>query len=207
MLFIKLDSGIIILFFLILFYLHQILTNKNRYKYFFLLVIHVTLILLLSNALKVDLPNYLASSVHVIGSYNEAMYLENSSLKIIIGICVLIVFGLYSLANLKIIFSKSAYLLSYFMCMCVLFVLFKHGFVRHQGYGFLYPPLTLILALFLIKFFTPTELKIFKVLYLILIPTSIMISSFLFIENIDISKPYLFNAKIKALDFISLKLR
>lgn len=206
MFFIKLDSGIIILFFLILFYLHQLLTNKNRYQYFFLLLLHIALVLLLSNKLKVDLPNYLISSVHVIGSYNDAMYLENSTLKIVMGICVLIVFVLYSLVNLKIIFSKSAYTLSYFICMCVLFILFKHGFVRHQGYGFLYPPLTLILALFLVQFFTPTSLKIFKVLYLILIPTSIIISSFLFIENIDISKPYLFNAKIKALDFISLKL-
>ena len=206
MFFIKLDSGIIILFFLLLFYLHQILINKNRYKYFFLLVLHVALVLLLSKALKVDLPNYLASSVHVIGSYNDAMYLENSTLKIVIGICVLIVFVLYSLTNLKIIFSKSTYTLSYFICMCVLFILFKHGFVRHQGYGFLYPPLTLILAIFLVHFFTPTELKLFKLLYLILIPSSIIISSILFIEGIDITKPYLFSVKNNTLNFISLKL-
>ena len=206
MFFIKLDSGIIILFFLLLFYLHQILINKNRYKYFFLLVLHVALVLLLSKALKVDLPNYLASSVHVIGSYNDAMYLENRTLKIVIGICVLIVFVLYSLTNLKIIFSKSTYTLSYFICMCVLFILFKHGFVRHQGYGFLYPPLTLILAIFLVHFFTPTELKLFKLLYLILIPSSIIISSILFIEGIDITKPYLFSVKNNTLNFISLKL-
>jgi hypothetical protein len=206
MFFIKLDSGIIILFFLLLFYLHQLVTNKNRYQYIILLVLHITLILLLSKVLKVDLPNYLASSVHVIGSYNDAMYLENSTLKIVVGICVLIVFVLYSLTNLKIIFSKSAYALSYFICMCVLFILFKHGFVRHQGYGFLYPPLTLILAIFLIHFFTPTELKLFKLLYLILIPSSIIISSLLFIENIDITRPFLFNVKNKTLNFISLKL-
>ena len=206
MFFIKLDSGIIILFFLILFYLHQIVTSKTRYKYLFLLVLHTALILLLSTFLKVDLPNYLASSVHIIGSYNDAMYLENSTLKIAIGIGVLVVFIIYSITNLKIILSKSTYTLSYFICMCVLFILFKHGFVRHQGYGFLYPPITLFVALFLIHFFTPTELKLFKVLYLILIPSSIIISSILFIENIDITKPYLFNVKNKTLSFITLKL-
>jgi hypothetical protein len=85
----------------------------------------------------------------------------------------------------------------------VIFILFKHGFLRHQGYGFIYPPLSLIVGIYIVYFFRVKSMFPFKVLYSILVFASFITMTIRFVENIDMKTPRLFNSKIYLLKLFS----
>jgi len=203
MFFIKMDTGIIINFFMLLFFIYQCLYSKQRKYYPIIWVVNYLLLCFFSYLLPIDLPNYLLANLHVINSYNDAMYVTNSLISIIVSIVVLSCFFCLLIQNYtQIVKSPSKIIITMFLMM-VLFILFKHGFVRHEGFTFINPPIPLAILFIFIYFINPENIFFADTLIYFLIPISLIYSLLHSIENINKNDGKLYTYKINILNSVS----
>jgi hypothetical protein len=83
-----------------------------------------------------------------------------------------------------------------------LFLLFKHGFVRHQGFTFIQPPLTIIVLLFMSYFLRPEKLFFVRLLFCLLFQLAITAGIIQSVENINSRHPVLFSLKNKGMNLV-----
>jgi hypothetical protein len=85
--------------------------------------------------LNANLPGYVVGALHLISGHNEAMFvpLEDTNIGpqyVAMAASVLLLFVAVTLANFRLLVTNRAALLRYAFVGLLLFLLFKHGFVR-----------------------------------------------------------------------------
>jgi hypothetical protein len=137
--FIKINTGIIgILFFLIgLFY--NLLNNKNRLVYFFIMFVPFIGVYLLSMLLNVDLYNYIINSLELIKGYNDIQYLDIEENKkyfylTLPLLVVLLSLFLFELKKGFLIKDKIKTIFVFFNLGALWFIVYKQAFVRADVY-------------------------------------------------------------------------
>ena len=203
MFFIKMDTGIIINFFTLLFFGYQCIYSKYKRLYPILWILNYTLMWLFSYLMHIDLLNYLMANLHIINSYNDAMYVPNNLTSIFISILIILFFLLLLLQNfLQIIKTPFKVLITFFLMM-TLYILYKHGFVRHGGFTFIYPPVSLAILFVFIYFINPERLFYSNLIIYTLIPVSLIFMLIQNIEEINKNDGKLYTIKLSALNSIS----
>lgn len=96
-------------------------------------------LVVLSLLLRTDLPGYLAGAWHLSSSYNDAMFLpldgtNNVGLAhLAMASTLFIALGILGVVHRRDLLSGKEPLLRYLLAILVLFLIFKHGFVRADG--------------------------------------------------------------------------
>jgi hypothetical protein len=154
--FIKLNFGLISLFILVLYLVLLIITKFYSLKFIgYLLGIYVVLFTGFCFLLNVNFFSYFVASLHIIGSYNDAMYypivnpLGNAIFISALFIVAIII--CYFLYHIRAVFQN--YFVLFFSAVFALltYVTFKQGFVRLHTEGF-FQNLTLFLGILCIVF-------------------------------------------------------
>jgi hypothetical protein len=206
MLFVKLDTGIVINFLFCLLLIYQITWAKIR-RYLILLPCYFALIFGFASLTRINLVKYVGSAWHVVNAYNDAMYVINKPwIAAIAGfsfICILLIL----VRNRKAINSgnQSKNLLIVCLILISTYVFFKHAFVRGEGLGFVFPPLILVFTLYFYYFINLPNRSFLWLLFKVLLPVSLFTCLFKAVEDIDNSSPMLFSGKVKMLNFISVR--
>jgi hypothetical protein len=135
---IKFNIAIISLSFILTFLLVSIFKRefKKQLYVFILYIILVPILWLIAGQHLVNLPVYLLNSLQLSSGYNDAMAISGPESQIylgLMGVTFILILFVYSLIK------KIDSLVMFILLNCVLlFVVFKHGFIRHDGhvYGF-----------------------------------------------------------------------
>ena len=203
MFFVKMDTGIIVNAFTILFFLFQSYYSVHKKLYPILWIGNYTLLLLFAYLLHINLFDYLLANIHVINSYNDAMYLPNTNFSIILFSIVLLFFLCLLIQNYTQIVKTPYKIIITLYLMMFLFVLFKHGFVRHYGFTFFYPPLSLAIVFLFAYFIHPEKIFFSKALIVTVIPVSFVLMTIHNIEDINKNDGKLFTIKLNVLNAVS----
>jgi len=206
MLFVKLDTGIVINFLFCLLLTYHIFWARNL-RYLILLATYCALIIGFAYLTRISLIKYIGSAWHVVNAYNDAMYVINKPWIATIAIFSIICVALIIVDNWRAIISgdRTKNLLVICLILVSIYVFFKHAFVRGEGLGFVFPPLILAFVLYFYYFINLPNRRFLWILFKVLLPVSILMCSFKAIENIDNSSPSLFRAKVKTLNFLCVR--
>jgi hypothetical protein len=172
--FIKVNTGIILIFIFVTFLIYIYRTLLISFKEFLAYLITFTLLIfLLSYHLQVDLLFYIKNSLPIIDGYNDAMALfpEVDALffAVLIIVSLLLPFFIYSKLMLN---SKQAIFL-FLNVALLLFIIFKQSFVRGDSYHYYLFFASSPFLVFLIYFFNDIY-KIKRHVYYTLIITCLL---------------------------------
>lgn len=197
--FIKIDSGIVAIFLLMTFLLYATFFQPNRVRTIVLLLLFWVAIIASSKLMCIDITAYLRSSLYLINDYNDAMYEHTNLLYLVIGIVSGLLLAALIFFKLFIFSADKNDKWIAFFTLAILFIFFKHSYVRHNGFLYIQPSNIILLALLIFSFY-PDQFRggVLMLLWLLL-PLSIVLKFSKEFERIDASSPALFSAKQKIL--------
>ena len=143
--FIKLNTGILInlLFFVNLILLLLVNGGQNWIKTFIYFTLHTGVIILLAKFLNVDILGYIKGTMHLIGSFNDAMIIYPSDLSLIVALSSLSILFISFFVKPQYWFSDiKSFMLLLFVSIGT-YIAFKTGYVRadqHVVVFFIYFP-------------------------------------------------------------------
>ena len=131
--FVKVNWGIVLLFFLYLALALSVYKKFVSKKDFGVIgAVHIGLTILLAFVLRVDLIQYIQSSIHLISGYNEGMFIPIpfTDMHFLLAMPVLALYTVGFIAGFKRYMSDFLLLCLWVFSGMWLFVIFKYGFVR-----------------------------------------------------------------------------
>lgn len=180
---------LIISVFLISLYLIQIFRKKGSFfivaNYLIILIIFWCI---LCNQSLLDIPNYIKSSMELTSHFGNGMsigWLDNRIIliQVIVGIfsSLVLLWSVWYFINNDRNYYSGKLLLTY-IAFCT-FLVFKHGFTRHDGHAAHFSSTVIFMAIFLIAYYSNYEInfsykKILKYLLLISIGSNYLIVNY-----------------------------